>query len=130
MIYEEPPAEEPLTQGDILDDCPVFRGEPRDLGDNWVSPTQASPVIAWTAKAVAIVRVVVLTQACDLANAKSSGVLVAAVHEADRLKLNDAKRKEVRALRKYGWYLLPSGQRIQESIVDLRDLHTVPLTTL
>jgi len=136
VIYQETPSGASLTQGDILDGCPVFRGPPRNLMDCWVSPTQASPLMGWMAD-VAEVRVVVLTQACDLAHGKvdlaqgkASGVLVAVVHEAHRLNLANAKRKEVQKLRKFGWYFLPAGQKIQESIVDLRDLHTLPLATL
>ena len=76
-------------------------------------------------------------QACDLAQGKvdlaqgrASGVLVAVVHEAQGLNLNKGKRKETLSLSKFGWYMLPSGLKIPESVVDLRDVHTLPLDTL
>ncbi len=55
MIYQIPEPGEPLSQGDLLDDCPLFRLQAD--ADLEASPTR------WTA------RVVVLTQACDLAQA-------------------------------------------------------------
>jgi hypothetical protein len=81
------------------------------------------------------VRVVVLTQACDLAQTKANRVLVATVHEAkvlvDRKILKEGViRDHVRTHRVYGWYFLPRGGAMQESIVDLRDLHTIPRAML
>ena len=32
---------------------------------------------------------------------------------------------EIRSHRIYGWYFLPAGEAIRESVVDLRDLHTI-----
>ena len=39
-------------------------------------------------------------------------------------------RDQVRAHRVYGWYFLPAGTGVVESIVDLRDLHTMPRALL
>ncbi len=82
-------------------------------------------------------RVVVLTQTCDLANQKTQRGTVAIVHEAQVLveqgiiKAGDI-RGPIRAGRVYGWYFLPSCEEhgLSESIVDLRQLHTLPREVL
>ena len=82
-------------------------------------------------------RVLVLTQACDLAIEKTPNVTVAVVHEAQfiveqgLLKPSDV-RGPVRAGRVYGWYFLPASSDLglNEMIVDLRQLHTVRLDLL
>ncbi len=38
MIYTVPASDEPLTQADILDDCPVFGLEPTDAVDLDAAP--------------------------------------------------------------------------------------------
>lgn len=122
MIYDSPEIDVPISQGDIIDGCPLFRqlaaAEAVDLDEKparWLS------------------RVIVLTQACDLAHVKTNKVLVAAVHDAEVLVRQgvlkaSAVRDQVRRGLVYGWYFLPaSGSSIEvpESIVDLRDLHTI-----
>ena len=125
MIYHAPSPQEALTQGDILDDCPLLYWEVP-------SPAGAEPDIN---SVTARVRVVVLTQACDLAQAKATRVLVAIVHNAGQLVRggilrDNLIRDHIRSHRVYGWYFLPGGQGIEESIVDLRHLHTVPRIVL
>src|SRR4051812_29051868 len=72
MIYEIPELSEALSQGDILNDCPILF---------WDYPVAgALPESTSTS-----VRVVVLTQACDLAQAKATRVLVALVHGVQHL---------------------------------------------
>jgi hypothetical protein len=61
--------------------------------------------------------------------------LVASVHTASELvKRNVLQgrmiRDQIRTHRVYGWYFLPGGPALGESIVDLRDLHTVPRVML
>ena len=83
-------------------------------------------------------RVIILTQACDLANDKAVRAIVAVVHDAAHLvQTGRVKEKFIRDnVRKgqvYGWYFLPahvSCPQFPESLVDLRDLHTVPRTLL
>src|SRR5437868_12404179 len=121
MIYEAPPPDEALTQGDILDACPVFgfdaTGDTVDLN--------AAPA-RWQE------RVVVLTQACDLAQTKTTKVLVALLHPAQSLVERGALkgpaiRDQVRRGLVFGWYFLPAAPiPLPESIIDLHDLHTVP----
>jgi hypothetical protein len=80
----------------------------------------------------------VLTQACDLAQAKSTKVLVAMVQPAqfvvDQGVLKAAVvRDQVRRGLVYGWYFLsaaPPPIPLPESIVDLRELHTLPRQVL
>jgi hypothetical protein len=115
--------EQPVTQGDIFDDCPLLLWEAAmDAG--------AEPMAATTRT-----RVVVLTQACDLALGKATRVLVAVVHPARYLVergVVTAKtvRDQIRTHRVYGWYFLPDGLAVEESIVDLRNLHTIPRVML
>jgi hypothetical protein len=118
MIYAEVERGSPLSQGDIVDECPLLF---------WERPGQGGELEPMSRP----VRVVVLTQACDLAQTKANRVLVAAVHEAKELvERNVLKegvvRDHVRTYRVYGWYFLPRGGAMQESVVDLRDLHTIP----
>ncbi len=125
MIYREPLAHEALTQGDIFDDCPLLEWE---LASALEAQAQFVSVRSR-------VRVVVLTQACDLAQAKTTRVLVAVLHNAQHLVeqgLLKAQliRDQIRSHRVYGWYFLPRGGVMEESLVDLRHLHTVPRIVL
>lgn len=104
MIYQLPGASEALMQGDILDDCPLLVWD--ELPDN---SSQGKAITIRT-------RVVVLTQACDLAGGKAESVLVAAVHAASQMVeygTFTAKyvRDQIRPHRVYGWYFLPIRRR-------------------
>jgi len=125
MIYEIPAISAAISQGDLINPCPLIYWlmEPGDEG-TWVRRA-----------AVSQERVVVLTQSCDLANNKTTNVQVAVVHEARRLvSLGLLKeqtiRDQVRRHRVFGWYFLPAGQGQPESIVDFGDIHTVPRALL
>jgi hypothetical protein len=109
-------------QGDIIDNCPIYSLE---------STTQAidldAPPTRW------VERVIVVTQACDVAQAKSTKVVVATVHSAQVL-VNEGIlkastiRDQIRRGFVYGWYFLPASPGaigLPESVVDLRDLHTI-----
>lgn len=116
-----------LSQGDILDDCPLVFWEDQtrqvDEGDEPVSQRA---------------RVIILTQACDLVNDRTTRVVVAKIHAAaDLVRTGRVKerviRDNVRKGQVYGWYFLPADLTrpgLPESLVDLRDLHTVPMTLL
>ena len=72
-----------------------------------------------------------LTQACDLAQVKSARVTIAVIHDADEMIVRGVLkpamvRDQIRTHRVYGWYFLPAGPGLPESLVDLRNLHTVP----
>src|SRR5205085_768128 len=119
MIYQEALPGEALTQGDILDDCPLLYWE-------FPAASEKEP-----RSVTARTRVVVLTQACDLAQVKATRVLVAIVHNARLLVergilRSQVIREQIRFHRVYGWYFLPAGVRMEESIADLRHLHTIP----
>jgi hypothetical protein len=116
-----------LSQGDIIDDCPLVF---------WADQVRE---VAESDKPVSVqARVIILTQACDLANDKTVRAVVAVVHDADHLiRTGRVKEKFVRDnVRKgqvYGWYFLPAHATcpgFHESLVDLRDLHTVPRALL
>lgn len=121
-------ASDPLTQGDLIDDCPLVSLDlatlPLDLND--------PPTTWWTA------RVIVLTQACDLAQAKTELVLVAPVRNAQKLVDEDVLkgtvvRDQMRRHLVFGWYFLPATTtpvQLPESVIDLRDVHSVPRAVL
>ena len=116
----------PLSQGDVLDECPI------------VFWPDACREIEGQQNAVCVrQRVVVLTQACDLAQKKTKRALVAVVHDAKSLvDTGSVKprfiRDNVRPGKVYGWYFLPSDPHcgISESLVSFHDLHTIPLAVL
>ena len=126
MIFRLPAADEPIDQGDIVDDCPLVFLEQFDPASGAVRNLGH-----------ALYRIIVLTQTCDLAQGKLSQVSVAAMMEAQTL-IDDQVLKRVdvkgpiRAGRVYGWYFLPRQPPLglPESIVDLRYLHTVRLDLL
>ena len=121
MMYEFPALEAEFTQGDSIDVCPIL---------SWTN-LQSSDSTQWEL-GQSKERIIVLTQACDLANAKTTKVQVAIVHDAQRLVqaqiLKPAQiRDQVRMHRVFGLYFLPEcNPAFSESIVDLRDIHTVP----
>lgn len=121
MIYENRSRESALGQGDIIEGCPLIF---------WTTEKQRDGSMDWRS-ATSNERVIVLTQACDLANAKTSKIQVAVVHETSRLvKEGILKphtiRDQVRRHLVFGWYFLPAGNGNPESIVDLHDIYTVP----
>src|SRR2546430_1258693 len=97
-------ASDPLTQGDLIVDCPLvglnLASFPLDLND--------PPTKWWPA------RVIVLTQACDLTQAKAGSVLVAPAHDAQKLVeagvlKGTVVRDQVRRHLVFGWYFLPAA---------------------
>jgi len=126
MILTRPDDLAPVDQGDIIDDCPVAVFES--------IPQPEAPTTQLTSERR---RVYVLTQACDLVQRKVSNVVVATVLDATALVASGALkaaevRGNIRAGRVHGWYFLPKSRslNLQESIVDLRTLHTVRLPVL
>ncbi|HZV05689.1 MAG TPA: hypothetical protein VE999_11455 [Gemmataceae bacterium] len=126
MIYRLPPLNDPLDQGDIIDACPILELTEYDLDGK-------RPL----ASTYALHRILVLTQTCDLANSKTSVVVVGVILDAQSLveqqmlKAADI-RGPIRAGRVYGWYFLPKNTEfgLPEMIVDLRQLQTVRLDLL
>ena len=127
-MFIVPPPDNLLTQGDILDGCPlVGLGFPAAADD-----LRNLPVKRWFG------RVIVLTQACDLAQAKVDFVLVAEVHEARALVdagllKGPTVRDQMRRHLVFGWYFLPASTDpvpMPESLIDLREVHSVPRAVL
>jgi hypothetical protein len=117
----------PLSQGDVLDNCPLVF---------WSDQTRV--VVEGDKPESVQARVIILTQACDLANDKAVRAIVAVVHSAaslvqtGRVKVKFI-RDNVRKGQVYGWYFLPvhpSCPEFPESLIDLRDHHTVPRALL
>lgn len=126
MIYDQPAPNAPIDQGDIIDECPLPQLAAGDLSGS--GPPEVE---------LARSRVVILTQTCDLAQHKATRAVVAVVRDAGDLvaqgylKAADV-RGPIRAGRVYGWYFLPAEPSLglSESIVDLRQLHTVRVEVL
>jgi hypothetical protein len=126
MIYRLPPPDDPLDQGDIIDGCLLMELATFDLDGN--SP----PATHYGFR-----RIIVLTQTCDLANAKARTIAAAVILDAQslvdeqRLKPADI-RGPVRAGRVWGWYFLPKNAELglPEMIMDVRQLHTVRIDLL
>src|SRR5258708_21141086 len=118
MIYDSPPTESPLDQGDLIDDCPV------NLVRSIAADTAIGPLVDF-----AFPRVVVLTQTCDLANQKATFANVAEVFNVEFLirerlfKPADIKGP-LRAGRVWGWYFLPADVTLGlgEMVINLRRL--------
>jgi hypothetical protein len=127
-MFGAPASTEPLTQGDLVDGCPLVSLSP----DKSSTDMTAIPVQRWYS------RVIVMTQACDLAQPKTEVVLVAPVHAAEKLVQRgilkgNVVRDHFRRHLVFGWYLLPEVTfpvALPESIVDLRDIHSVPRVVL
>jgi len=126
MIYSIPSPDDPIDQGDLVDGCPILQIAHFDpqLPD--------SPRVACSTH-----RVVVLTQTCDLANQKTQRVVVAIVHSAQLLVAQKIVRASdvrgpIRAGRVFGWYFLPAAAELglEESIVDFRQLFTIPVDVI
>ena len=123
MIYAFPAPDEAVDQGDVIRNCPIASLDA--LPDSAETQIEIPVAFNW---------VYVLTQACDLASAKTRFVNVALVFDAQALidagKLKAAEvRGPIRAGRVFGWYYLPgdADTALPEMIVDLRQLHTLPL---
>jgi hypothetical protein len=126
-VYEQIPVQESISQGDVIEACPIFAleasGAEIDLN---------APASRWEE------RVVVLTQSCDLAQNKVTRVLVAVVRSAQELVAQgvlkaSAIRDHVRRGLVYGWYFLPVAPEpvaLPECLVNLHDLHTVSRAVL
>ncbi len=72
-----------------------------------------------------------MSQACDLANAKATKVQIAVLHEAawlveEGVLKPQTIKDQVRRHRVFGWYFLPAGESVPESLADLRNACTVP----
>lgn len=126
MIYRLPSPDDPVDQGDLIDDCPVT------MVTNFAVDQSDQAKVT-----LDLHRVIVLTQACDLANAKADLAVVASVFEAQTLvdagvlKASDVKGP-IRGCRVWGLYFLPaqSDAGLPEVIVDLRRLHSIRLDVL
>ena len=126
MIYDQPAMDVAIDQGDLIDGCPVLRLRAVPIGSSGLEPVE----LHWR-------RIVVLTQTCDLANAKTVDANIAEVYDAQLLadqgilKPSDIKGP-IRGGRVWGWYFLPADHQLglPEMIVDLRRLHTIPIDLL
>ncbi len=127
-MYEAVADGDPITQGDIIDDCPLLAlSDPAGA----FKPDVETEIVR--------ARVIILSQACDLAQVgRGTKVLGAAISEA-RLLVEEGIlkastiRDNVRRHQTFGWYFLPAAApplMLPESIVDLRELHTLNRTVL
>ena len=120
-MFIVPKADDAITQGDIFDDCPLLSWNANAPSKN----LDDLPVNRWNS------RVIVLTQACDLAQGKAEHVLVGPIYEAQSLVESGALkgstiRDQMRRHLIFGWYFLPAINGMPESAIDLRDVHSIP----
>ena len=119
-MFAKPRKSDPLYQGDVIDSCPLIFWDCFQSDDEVIrKPVEIDCCV------------IVLTQSCDLANKKATRVQVAIVHETKSLVdqgVLKAKtiRDHVRLHKVFGWYFLEQSDLLSESIVALRDIHTVP----
>ncbi len=73
MIYLHVTPDSPLSQGDIIDCCPILVWEDLSTESTALDPVELK------------LRVIVVTQACDLAQSRVTRVVVAVVHSAQTL---------------------------------------------
>ncbi len=97
-------ASDPLSQGDLIGDCPLVGMDTATAPLNLNDP----PTKWWTE------RIIVLTQSCDLVQSKADSVLVASVHDAQKLVergiLKGAViRDQVRRHLVFGGYFIPAA---------------------
>ena len=126
MIYSRPEATDAVDQADLIDLVPLLEVHEFHTDD------PSNPVVGCT-----LSRVLVLTQTCDLAQRKANRVTVARVLDANDLvaqgfaKATDV-RGPIRSARVWGLYFLPAWKELglSEMIVDLRQVHCVPLIVL
>jgi hypothetical protein len=74
MIYGVPSPTESLDQGDIIHGCPLVVVESYDLDNPQRLPVTGAPA-----------RVIIVSQACDLANQKATAVVVYREHLAKHM---------------------------------------------
>jgi hypothetical protein len=125
-FYDLPLAEDRIDQGDIIVGCPIFSLANYDLAD-----------LTRHDMAVALARVLVVTQTCDLENEKTRHAACVLLLDADSaiqdglLKSADVKGP-VRAGRVWGWYFLPRSDEygLPEMLADMRRPQTIRLDLL
>lgn len=118
-MYEVVDKDTDLTQGDIVDGCQILEWQRTDSGDR-----------KWRA-VESVERVIILAQACDVANPTISKLLVGHVHSAEKLVADKVLagamiRDQIRKHRRFRWYFLPSAEGFPESVIDLRDVFSAP----
>ena len=124
MIYSICNADEPLDQGDIVEDCPM------------VTVAEHAPESLEHAR-LDLRRGIILTQTCDIAQMKVERLVVAAVYPTqdliDRKVVKPADVKgPIRAGRVWGLDFLPAhaAAGLGEMIVDFQRLHSIPINVL
>ena len=126
MIYLKPDNSDPVDQGDIIDMCPTGIFSSVDTAQ----PAEAGVEIVTH-------RVIVLTQTCDLANAKTNTANVASLFSVqflidEKIYVASDIRGPLRSGRIYGKYFLPADTTLGlgEMVVDFHRLHTVKIEVL
>ena len=106
MIYHVPGIRDPIDQADIIDGCPIPSVVAFDI--DGVRPPEID---------VAMSRVIVLTQTCDLVNKKATWTSVASVLDAQASVDQGALKRDnirgpLRAGQVFGWYFLLKSESL------------------
>ena len=130
-MFAAPLADAPITQADIFDDCPLVgldaQGSQSDL--------PSVPVKRWLSRMVVLDSTSAILP-CAGKRRHQSGTLP--VHEAQKLVdggvlKGTVIRDQLRRHLVFGWYFVPAATApvaLPESLVDLRDVHSVPRVIL
>ena len=145
--YSSVDAETPLTQGDLISECPVIAWAASPLN---LSGTEEAEVLKAATTAIRA-DIVIMTQACDLENNKVENVIMCphiSIDEYRQLWEEDMrKRKQSPTNRAWGrfcedirdgqiWNLSilnageSSDQKIEHRIVDFHDVYIIPRSFL
>jgi hypothetical protein len=145
--YKHVEADAPLTQGDLITDCPIITWASSEIIRTGAEDAEALKAATRAIKA----DVVVMTQACDLENRKITNLILCphlSLTEYRSLweeRMRDLKQNATpRAWKStcddicngYVWNLtmLDSGEsgplKIEHRVVDFRDVYTIPVVFL
>tara|TARA_R110002096_G_scaffold416993_2_gene620474 strand:- start:1771 stop:2328 length:558 start_codon:yes stop_codon:yes gene_type:complete len=133
--YLQVPAETPLTQGDLIDSCPVVEWKPVAVKGELTDLRAATHAVA--------ADVIVMTQACDLEHGKVQNVLLC---PRDRLSVYKKQWEEYQLSKKqptntnswrkhcknirdgYVWNvgLLDASPDGEPAVIDFHEVYTVP----
>jgi hypothetical protein len=129
--YQIAPKSEPLSQGDLIVQCPVI-----ELPDAKVLAEKPSSLDL----TIAVYDVVIVSQSCDLDHGKLKSVMVCPVYDLDKFAEWDANFKTARTREELRRGYLPGYHMLAEcklagferptSVVDFHSIYPLPLDLL
>lgn len=148
--YKDVEPKTPITQGDLIEDCPVFGWSPDELTVTGNKAKNEKEILEG-AQLITCANVVVMTQACDLENKKVRNVVLCPFTYLTEFKeiwagemnvklqtaSDKAWKRQCHDIRDgFVWNLAmlnkyPDDQRnVEASIVDFQEIFTLPISFL